>query len=113
MWGPTVSTLYCHLTETELRTLHRRFGHPSALRLVRLLERAGYDDNDHNHRRLLEHITKFCSKCQKHAGAPLRFKFTLRDNEDLDFNHSVYIDIMYINGSLLLHIVDEASCVLV
>ncbi|OXV05485.1 hypothetical protein Egran_06747, partial [Elaphomyces granulatus] len=106
MWGPMVST-YSHLTETELRMLHRRFGHPSALRLVRLLERAGHDDN--NHRQLLERITKYCSKCQKHAGAPLRFKFTLRDDEHLDFNHSVYVDIMYINGSPLLHVIDEAT----
>jgi hypothetical protein len=32
-----------HLTEVELRQLHRRFGHPSVQRLVRILERAGHD----------------------------------------------------------------------
>ena len=30
----------CHLTEPELRQLHRRFGHPSVRRLSKLLERA-------------------------------------------------------------------------
>ncbi|KAI0990859.1 hypothetical protein K3495_g17328, partial [Podosphaera aphanis] len=37
----------------------------------------------------------------------MRFKFTLRD--DVDFNHSIYIDIMYIDGSPVLHVVDEAT----
>ena len=62
MWGPMVTTYY-HLTETELRTLYRRFGHPLVLRLVRLLERAGHDDDGCNHRQLLKRITKYCSKC--------------------------------------------------
>jgi hypothetical protein len=105
MWGATISTT-CYLTETELRTLHRRFGHPSAMRLLNLLERAGHSDPQH--RRILEHITKYCARCQKHAGVPMRFKFTLRD-EDIDFNHSIYVDVMYINASPILHVVDEAT----
>ncbi|KAI6248308.1 hypothetical protein HI914_03348 [Erysiphe necator] len=31
------------LTESQLRRLHRRFGHPSASKLINLLKRAGYD----------------------------------------------------------------------
>jgi hypothetical protein len=46
-------------------------------------------------------------KKKKYGRSPGRFKFTLR--EDLDFNHSVYVDIMYINGSPVLHIIDEAT----
>ncbi|KAI0992170.1 hypothetical protein K3495_g16016, partial [Podosphaera aphanis] len=104
MWGPMVSS-NCYLTESELRTLHCRFGHPSAIKLTNLLEKAGHNSSDH--RRLLEHINKYCSKCQKYAGSPMRFKFTLRD--DVDFNHSIYIDVMYIDGSPILHVVDEAT----
>ncbi|KAI0991241.1 hypothetical protein K3495_g16946, partial [Podosphaera aphanis] len=33
---------FCHLTEVELRQLHRRFGHPSVHRLSRVLKRAGH-----------------------------------------------------------------------
>jgi hypothetical protein len=33
----------CLLNETELRRLHRRFGHPAADRLHRILERSGHD----------------------------------------------------------------------
>jgi hypothetical protein len=35
---------YCHLTEGELRQLYRRFGHPAAERLYKMLSQAGYDD---------------------------------------------------------------------
>ncbi|KHJ30070.1 hypothetical protein EV44_g3856 [Erysiphe necator] len=104
MWGP-MATSNCYLTETELRTLHRRFGHPSAIKLVNLLDKAGHEDPQH--RRLLENINKHCDKCQKYAGAPMRFKFTLRD--DVDFNHSIFVDVMYIDGSPILHVVDEAT----
>jgi hypothetical protein len=44
MWGPMISSNRSYLTESELRTLHRRFGHPSASRLLRVLERAGHED---------------------------------------------------------------------
>jgi hypothetical protein len=56
----------------------------------------------------LNRINKFCSRCQKFDGAPSRFKFTLRDN-DIDFNHSIFVDIMYLDGSPVLHVVDEAT----
>ena len=35
------------LTETELRGLHRRFGHPTVDRLSRSLEKAGHEDVEH------------------------------------------------------------------
>ena len=35
----------CHLTEPELRRLHKRWGHPSAYRFKTTLERAGHDVN--------------------------------------------------------------------
>jgi len=106
MWGPMTSNNQSYLTEQELRTLHRRFGHPSASRLLRILERADHYDPDH--RQMLERISRFCTRCQKFGDAPSRFKFTLRDN-DADFNHSIFTDIMYIDGSPILHIVDEAT----
>ncbi|OXV07800.1 hypothetical protein Egran_04437 [Elaphomyces granulatus] len=59
IWGPITASL---LTETEPRQLHRRFGHPATDRLIRLLERAGHDDQHHRH--ILEQITKYCAYCQ-------------------------------------------------
>ena len=42
---PEKSLAWSHLTESELRQLHRRFGHPSVQRLARVLKRAGHDVN--------------------------------------------------------------------
>ena len=44
----------CFLTDTELRQLHRRFGHPSAGKLQKVLERAGHETNKKN----IDHLTK-------------------------------------------------------
>ncbi|KAI0995484.1 hypothetical protein K3495_g12696 [Podosphaera aphanis] len=93
----------CHLTEIELRQIHRRFGHPSARRLTRILERSGHDFD----KKLVAHLTKYCHLCQMHGKFPGRFKFTSR--EDCEFNHIVNVDVMFIDGDPLLHVVDEAT----
>ncbi|KAI0992762.1 hypothetical protein K3495_g15423, partial [Podosphaera aphanis] len=102
VWG-RASTNY--LTDIELRQLHRRFGHPSVNRLVRTLERAGHQDP--HHRSLLEKITKFCEYCQKHGRSPGRFKFVLK--EDTYFNQLLVIDVLFIDGDPVLHVVDEST----
>lgn len=93
----------CYLTDIELRRLHRRFGHPSVERLQRLLDRAGHNTE----KKTLEHLTKYCHSCQKHSKSPGRFRFTLRD--DTEFNFNIIVDIMYISGKPILHVVDEAT----
>ena len=106
-WGPPVSV---HLTEPELRRLHRRFGHPHAHRLSRLLTTAGHDA----YLNALRDISKFCKYCQRHGKAPGRFKFTLRDPENMTFNHTVYVDVMYLSTENtrqqpVLYVVDLAT----
>lgn len=93
----------CFLTDTELRRLHRRFGHPSSEKLCNLLEKSGHEVS----KPAVDYLTTYCEFCQKHGRSPGRFKFTFR--EDLDFNHSVYVDIMYIEGSPILHLIDGAT----
>jgi hypothetical protein len=93
----------CYLIETELRQLHRRFDHSSIKKLHDLLERA-----DHEVKKpVLEKLIKFCTFCQKYAKSSGRFKFTLRD--DVNFNYSVIVDVMYVENSLILHVIDEAT----
>lgn len=95
--------LYSHLTEPELRQLHRRFGHPSSRRLFRLLQRAGHSEN----LRTIEQIVKVCQQCQLHGKQPGRFKFSLKDN--YEFNFEISVDILHIDGLPTLQIVDEAT----
>ena len=101
---PEKAIAYNHLTESELRQLHRRFGHPSVRKLTRVLQRAGYNDID---TRTIEHLTKFYEQCQLHSKSPGRFKFVLKD--DREFNYSVVIDVIYLDGRPVLHAVDEAT----
>jgi hypothetical protein len=49
---------------------------------------------------------KFCKQCQLYSKSPGRFKFTLKDN--YNFNYSVLIDVLYLNGKPVLQAVDEA-----
>ena len=99
---PAASAAF-HLTETQLRQLHRRFGHPSVERLSRILTKVGEEyDND-----ALKRLTDICHHCQINAKAPGRFKFTIRD--DHEFNHEIIVDIFFINGQPVLHVVDSAT----
>jgi hypothetical protein len=92
------------LTETELRRLHRRFGHPAVMRLVKLLKNAGHNDFEE---KTLEEITKFCYHCQLNSSAPRRFKFTLKD--DRYFNYEILVDVMYLGNRPVLYVVDAST----
>lgn len=98
------SLAWSHLTTSEMRRLHRRFGHPSVDRLMKVLQRAGIDDIDGN---AIKHITRYCHQCQMHSKSPGRFKFSLQD--DYHFNYEVIVDVMYIDSKPVLHVVDSAT----
>jgi hypothetical protein len=49
----------------------------------------------------------FCHYCQKYGKSPGRFRFTLKD--DINFNYNVIVNVMYISEAPLLHIVDEGT----
>ncbi|KIM93291.1 hypothetical protein OIDMADRAFT_138097 [Oidiodendron maius Zn] len=100
---PEQSMAWSHLTESELRQLHRRFGHPSVRRLYKVLQRSGHDAE----LSAIEHLTKYCHQCQMNGKAPGRFKFTLKD--DHEFNWSIIVDVVYIDDKPVLHVVDEAT----
>lgn len=94
---------YCHLTEVEIRRLHRRFGHSAAARFYNLLQRAGYEVNFEE----LQRLTRHCEHCQLHSRKPGRFKFTLKD--DMEFNHTIYIDLFWLSDGPVLYIIDAAT----
>ncbi|EED18931.1 hypothetical protein TSTA_126390 [Talaromyces stipitatus ATCC 10500] len=59
-----------------------------------------------NHKSLAE-IEKYCHHYQMNQQAPRRFKFTLTD--DCEFNYEIVVDIMYLDGKPVLHVVDWAT----
>jgi hypothetical protein len=120
IWGNSLSLYYTsiflnsedallesQLTKTELQQLHRRFGHLSVERLTTLLSKSDHWFNQN----ALEQIHQFCHQCQKHAKSPDRFRFTIKDDNNAQFNFAIVINIMYL-GTLttsVLHVVDEAT----
>jgi hypothetical protein len=68
------------------------------------LSRAGYKEIQPE---LVKELTRICHFCQLNTKAPGRFKFSLKD--DIDFNYEIIIDIMYLDGRPVLHIVDAAT----
>ena len=106
LWLKWESTDYTFYTETELRKLHRSFGHPSAKALAELLKRARpTDPYVHDE---LDAIIRECAVCAKNASIPRRFKLTV-GTEDVRFNHIVAVDIVTIEGKQVLHCVDEST----
>jgi hypothetical protein len=94
---------FCYLTDVELRQLHRRFEHSFIIKLHDLLKRFNHDVE----KAVLKKLIKFCISCQKYAKLSEKFKFTLKD--EINFNYSVIVDVMYIENSLILYVVDDAT----
>eukprot|EP00171_Calliarthron_tuberculosum_P023596 IDg23596t1 len=96
----TAVSLY---TIQELRNIHRRTGHPSSTRLMKILERSPrVSDLRPDTRAMLKRIGNSCKACQIMAKPPERFRFVLHD-ETL-FNHELLIDIFKLSDGNVLHI---------
>lgn len=95
-----------HYTTTELGRLHRHFAHPPADRLAAILRRAGDPNVEQGTRAQLTELTKQCDICQRLARQPGRFRVTLPP-DDVVFNRTVLLDVMYLDRRPLLHIIDK------
>jgi hypothetical protein len=95
----------CYLTDVELRQLHRRFDHSFIKKLHDLLERSGHEVK----KAVLKKPTKFCIFCQKYAKSSERFKSTLKNDANCNFNYSVIVDVMYIDNNFIVHVVDDVT----
>jgi len=100
-WGHAI-----HYTTAELERLHRHFNHPAAERLSALLARAGGPKATPNARAELDRVAAACQVCQRLAKAPSRYRVAL-PTEGVTFNRTVYLDLMYLDGRSVLHVVDR------
>jgi transposase InsO family protein len=96
-------------TKSELTKLHRGFYHPTNENLMNLLKRARPNDLDKDTNRLLQNISKSCETCQRLGPKPIQFKVSLPKEEDLIFGEELSIDLMFLGGKAVLHIVDTAT----
>jgi transposase InsO family protein len=92
------------LTETELRRLHRCFRHPSVIRFHKVLQKAGHPVET----KALEALMKVCHQCQINDPCLVRFRFTLHDN--YEFNYEIIVDIIYLDDNRpMLYVIDTAT----
>ena len=101
-WRKPSRVLY---TKAELQRLHLRFFHPSVGKLYNLLKRARPKDTNNNVYKILEDITRACNECRNHAVKPFRFRAAFTP-ERVIFNHELALDLMWLEGQPILHIVD-------
>lgn len=94
---------YILYTESQLKRLHRNFGHPSASALYELLKRADFSKAGEKTKGSIQDIVKKCITYQNYSSPSSRFKLTIR-SEELQLNHIVALDMMFICKKPVLHI---------
>ena len=97
-----------HFSRAQLMKIHRNFYHPSAGKLFNLLLKSRPEDATPEARKTLEDISRRCGPCQRISSAPRRFRVSF-GTEHIKFNERVIMDIMYIDGEPILHIVDDVT----
>ena len=95
-------------SKPQLKKLHRNFCHPSADKLFKLLKRARPDETTPETLETLKKISKCCDPCKRIQNGLTRFRVSL-GRENTRFNDEVMLDIMYIDGKPILHIVDDST----
>lgn len=96
-------TLY---TMAEVNRLHRHFCHPHPDRFFAVFRQANDPQATKDPRNQLEEVTATCDTCQRLAKEPSRFRASL-PSDDLVFNRTVLIDIMFVDSLPVLHVVDK------
>ncbi len=102
---PTDDVLF---TKEELRKLHTQFGHPSTDALVSILKKAKPENVDSSVRRTLQDIANRCDPSQTWAPRRERFRVSL-PIDNITFNHEIEVDVMFIDGDPVLHIIDRGT----
>lgn len=99
---------FTRFTRVQLHKLHRQFFHPSPDKLFNLILKSRPEHATQATRSALEQISARCDPCQRIKHAPLRFRVSFGSG-NVRFNERIIIDIMYIDGDPILHIVDEGT----
>ena len=85
-----------------------QFFHLSARKLFKILKRAQPDKKKPETHEILKQISNACNTCQVHSPGLLRFLVTLPKSKCV-IKHELALDLMWIDGSPVLHNVDTHS----
>ncbi|CDF36780.1 unnamed protein product [Chondrus crispus] len=93
-------------TSEEMLKLHKHFFHPDSGRLYAMLKRADNASTTPSDLKELERVASECDVCQRNVAAPSRFRTAL-PSDDVVLNRCVCMDIMFLEGKAVLHMVDK------
>ena len=91
-------------TDMELKKMHLHFYHPSTEKLYNVLKRAKPEDVTPETYEIIKRIEKGCHICQSLGPRQNRFKVSLP--EACVFNRKLALDLCWIFGKPVLHVVD-------
>ena len=94
---------------SELIKLRRGFRHPTDTKLLNLIRKARPHEATETTTRVLKKISKSCNTCQRLGSQPTRFMTTLPTIQEVKFGEKISMDLMFIEGKAILHIVDIAT----
>lgn len=103
-WNTEITSYF---TFPKLNRLHRRFVHPHVDKLFNALKQSEVSSITPETRKMPDKIKQSYAACRENVQRPRRFKLILRDN--VEFNQNIYVDIFYIDGKPVLHVVDEGT----
>lgn len=92
-------------TRTELERLHLHFFHPSKEKLLNLLKHRTPDRLTADTPQIIQEIVDKCQGCKRFGIRPYRFRVSLPDDQII-FNNEVALDLFWVEGNPVLHIVD-------
>eukprot|EP00180_Rhodochaete_pulchella_P004061 Plantae.Rhodophyta-Rhodochaete_pulchella.ctg74856.p1 GENE.Plantae.Rhodophyta-Rhodochaete_pulchella.ctg74856~~Plantae.Rhodophyta-Rhodochaete_pulchella.ctg74856.p1 ORF type:complete len:209 (+),score=12.17 Plantae.Rhodophyta-Rhodochaete_pulchella.ctg74856:155-781(+) len=104
----SIKTSNVNFTTSQLLKLHRQFSHASAEKLYNLRRKARPEDTPPDTLRRLKELSRRCDTCQRIANAPTRFKVSF-GADNIAFNEKVLLDVMYLEGKPVLHLVDDGT----
>ena len=108
LYAQIASPIETDFTKKELQKFHMQYFHPSPTKLYNLLKRVRPEDVNADTLEALNEITEHCDPCQRIKRAPLRFRVSF-GAEHVRFNERILVDMMFIDGAPVLHIIDEGT----
>ena len=91
--------------EKKISKLHKQFAHPSSDKLKQLIHNSGVTDADID--KTVDNVTSRCDICKRYRRPPPRpvVGFSL----STEFNEVVAMDIKFLDGVPILHMIDHAT----
>lgn len=95
-----------YYTEPELRRIHRPFYHPTTKKVMNFIRKGSSKHATPQPRKNLDRVRNKCDTYQRLAKAPSRFRVAM-PGKDCVFNRTAGMDLIKINTSTVLLVVDE------